>query len=254
LERRWEESLKSRRPLEDEYERWQRTAPGRLSPEDERAIRRLAADLPSVWRAATTTPAERQRIARLLVEHVSLIIDKASERVDVELHWIGGQVESHILSRPVRRYDLRADYPRLIARLRILCAEGLSAAGIAERLNEEGFRPPKRVDRFNRGMVQRLLCRVELAHRKPHGSRSDLGQDEYRPGGLARRLEIALDTVRRWIRAGWLTSSRDAEGHHVIWADVSELVRLRELHVLPRTWANESRLAELTKPKPRPVR
>jgi DNA-binding transcriptional MerR regulator len=141
-----------------------------------------------------------------------LIIDKASERVDVELQWIGGRVESHVLSRPVRRYDLRADYPRLIARLRGLCAEGLSAAGIAERLNEEGFRPPKRVDRFNRGMVQRLLCRVELAHRKPHGSRSNPGQDEYRPGGLARRLEIALDTVRRWIRAGWLTSSRDAEG------------------------------------------
>ena len=35
---------------------WQRTAPGRLSADDERAIRSLAADLPAVWRAATTTP------------------------------------------------------------------------------------------------------------------------------------------------------------------------------------------------------
>src|SRR5437763_1628923 len=32
LEHRWEESLNSRRRLEDEYERWQRTAPNRLSP------------------------------------------------------------------------------------------------------------------------------------------------------------------------------------------------------------------------------
>ena len=126
----------------------------------------------------------------------------------------------------------------------------MSAAAIAERLNAEGFRPPKRADRFNRGMVQRLLCRLELARRKPHGSPSGLGQDEYRPGGLARRLEIARDTVRRWLRAGWLTSSRDAEGHHVIWADASELARLRELHALPRTWANKDRLAELTKPNP----
>ena len=31
LERRWEEALKHQRQLEDEYERWQRTAPGRLS-------------------------------------------------------------------------------------------------------------------------------------------------------------------------------------------------------------------------------
>src|SRR3954466_7722866 len=58
LERRWEETLRSRRQLEDEYERWQRTAPGRLSPGDERAIRSLAGDLPAVWRAATTAGGE----------------------------------------------------------------------------------------------------------------------------------------------------------------------------------------------------
>ena len=123
--------------LEDDFERWRRTAPGRLSPEDEDAIRNLAGDLPAVWHASTTTPAERQRIARLLVE-----------RVDVELHWSGGPVESHTLSRPVRRYDLRADYPRMVARVRAWCSDGLSIAGIAERLNEEGFQPPKRADRF----------------------------------------------------------------------------------------------------------
>ena len=151
LERRWEESLKSQRQLEDEYERWQRTAPGRLSGDDEQAIRSLAADLPAVWRAATTTPAERQRIARLLIEQVAVLVDKASERVDVELHWVGGLAESHILSRPVKRYDLQADYPRLVARLRAWCDEGMSAAEIAERLNEEGFRPPKRAERFTPG-------------------------------------------------------------------------------------------------------
>ena len=139
LERRWEEALKSQRQVEDEFERWQRTAPGRLSADDERAIRSLAADLPAVWHAATTTPAERQRIARLLIEHVTVTVDKASERVDVELHWVGGLVEPHILSRPVKRYDLQADYPRLVERLRVWGAEGLSAAAIAERLERRGL-------------------------------------------------------------------------------------------------------------------
>jgi hypothetical protein len=254
LERRWEEALKSRRQLEDEYERWQRTAPGRLSPEDERAVRSLAADLPSVWRAATTTPAERQRIARLLIEQVAVSVDKASERVDVELRWAGGLSESHALSRPVQRYDLQADYPRLVARLRVSCEEGLSAARIAERLNAEGFRPPKRAERFTREMVQRLAWHLGLPRREPHGSPKGLGRDEYRPGGLARRLGISRDTVRGWIGAGWLTAHRDAEGHHVIWADASELDRLGELHRLPRTWATREKLAELTRPKARPVR
>ena len=36
---------------------------------------------------------------------------------------------------------------------------------------------------------------------------------------------MSRDTVRRWLRAGWLTVRRDAEGHHVIWADASELRR-----------------------------
>lgn len=254
LERRWEEALRSRQRLEDDYERWRATAPGRLSPDDERAIRGLAGDLPAVWGAPTTTPAERQRVVRLLVERVSVVVDKASERVDVELHWAGGLVESHTLSRPVRRYDLRADYPRLVERARAWCSEGLSTAEIADRLNGEGFRPPKRADRFNRGMVQRLLCRLGLPHGKPHGSPSGLGPDEYRPSALARRLEVGLDTVRRWVRAGWVTSSRDAQGHHLIWADAPELARLRELHALPRTWATRDQLAELSQPKARPER
>lgn len=254
LERRWEESLKSQRQLEEEYERWRRTAPGRLSGDDEQAIRSLAGDLPAVWRAATTTPAERQRIAQLLIEQVKVSVDKASERVDVELHWIGGLAESHILSRPVKRYDLQASYPQLLAKLGACCGEGLSVAEIAERLNREGFRPPKRAERFNRGMVRRLLWQLDLVRREPHGSLATLSGDEYRVGSLARRLEISRDTVRRWLKAGWLTSSRDASGHHVIWADASELERLRELHELPRTWATKDRLAELTKPKGRPVR
>src|SRR5262249_34384390 len=90
LERRWEGALKSQRRLEDDLARWQRTAPGRLGPADERAIRALASDLPAVWRAATTTPAERQRIARALIDQVSVTVDKASERVDVAIHWAGG--------------------------------------------------------------------------------------------------------------------------------------------------------------------
>ena len=254
LERRWEEALKQQRQLEDDFERWQRTAPGRLTPADEQAIRALARDLPALWHAATTTPGERQRIARLLIEQVAVIGDKASERVDVEVQWAGGLVESHTLSRPVKRYDLQSDYPRLVERLRAWCTVRLSAAEIAVRLNAEGFRPPKRADRFTRSMVQRLLWNLGLDRRKPHGSLSGLGRDEYRPGSLARRLGISRDTVRSWLRAGWLTARRDAEGHHVIWADASELRRLRELHRLPRTWATRDHLAELTKPKSPPER
>ncbi len=235
--------------MEDEHERWQRSSPGRLSAEDERAVRSLACDLPAVWQAATTTPGERQRIVRLLLAAVRVEVDKASERVEVELHWAGGPVRRHELARRVSRYDLQADYPRLVERLAALCGQRLSSSAIAGRLNAEGFRPPKRTEHFTGEMVLRLTGRLGLTRRARHGSRVGLGADEYRPAGLARRLAMSRDTVRRWLRAGWLDVRRDEDGHHIIRADAEEPGRLRELHRLPRTWANRERLEALKRPR-----
>ena len=96
--------------------------------------------------------------------------------------------------------------------------------------------------------------RLGLTHRTRDGDTAGLGPDEYRPVALARRLRIGRDTVRSWMRVGWVHVRRDDIGHRVIWADARELRRLRDLHRLPRTWANKARLAELKKPKPRPAR
>jgi DNA invertase Pin-like site-specific DNA recombinase len=253
LERRWEEALKQQRQLEEDFERWQRSAPARLTAEDEQAIRLLATDLPAVWQAETTTPADRQRIARLLLERVTVTEDKASERIDVEIHWAGGLVRSHAVERSVKRYHLRSDYPRLVERLRALAGARLCGAEIAERLNAEGFRPPRRAKRFTQTMVVRLAARLGLPRREPYGSLTGLGPDEYRPAGLSRRLGVSRDAMQKWLRAGWLSVRRDEDGHAIIWADAEELKRLSRLHRLLQAGAMGPRLAELKKPKPRPV-
>jgi DNA invertase Pin-like site-specific DNA recombinase len=254
LERLWDEALQRQRQLDDEFDRWQRTAPAKLSDNAVSSIRALAADLPHVWSAPTTTPADRQRIARFLLEKVIVTVDKTSERIEVALHWAGGGVQSHTLTRPVARYCVQSDYPRLVERLREWCRERLPSRAIAERLNAEGFQPPKRASRFTAGMVARLTAHLGLARRERHGSEADLGPNEYRPSGLARQLGLSRDTIRRWLRSGWLNVRRDDDGHHVIWADAGELARLRELHTLPRCWAHKARLAKLRTPNPRPAR
>jgi hypothetical protein len=254
LERRWEEALKQQRQLDEEDERFARSAPPELSEEGGSSIRALASDLPAVWSAATTSPADRQRVARLLLERVVVTVEKAGERVEVELHWVGGAVQPHGLRRAVARYDPQSDYPRRVARLRAFANGKDHPAAIAERLNTEGFRPPKRVTRFTTEMVRRLMVQLGLARPAPHGSPTGLGPDEDRPTGLAQLLGISRDPIRNWRRVGWLNVRRDEQGHCIIWADAAERRRLRELHELPRTWANRKRLAELKKPKPRPAR
>ena len=71
LERRWEEALRAATSA------WTRSSSAgnavlrrRLSEADREAVLALAGDLPAVWRAETTTAADRQRIARLLLERI----------------------------------------------------------------------------------------------------------------------------------------------------------------------------------------
>jgi DNA invertase Pin-like site-specific DNA recombinase len=254
LERRWEEALARQRQREVEHERWQRSAPARLTAEDEQAIRSLAADLPAVWEAETTTPADRQRIVRLLLERVTVTVDKSSERVDVQIHWVGGLVRSHVITRSVTRYDRLSDYPRLLERLRSLAGARLRAAEIAERLNDEGFRPPRQGNRFTTTSVLQWTARLGLPRRERYGSQTGLGPDEFRPVGLAQRLGVSRARIDRWLRSGYLNMRRDEDGHAIIWADADELKRLRELGRLFEAGATGTRLDKVKKPKPRPAR
>lgn len=249
LERRWEDALNEQRKLDDEFERWQRSTPSGLSPEDRALIRSLAADLPALWQAETTTTQDRVRIARLLLDQVEVTVDKESEHVGVRLHWVGGMTQDETLDRPVKSYALMSDYPKLVAKLTSMSQQRLSARQMAQQLNAAGFRPPKRATRFTGAMVSRRLAYLGLQSHAPLGSQAGLGPNEWRPGALARHLGIPRATVEKWRRKGWVHARLDADGYCVLWADADEIARLGELHALPRNWATQARRKELIKPK-----
>jgi DNA invertase Pin-like site-specific DNA recombinase len=253
LERQWESALEQQRQLKEEFERWKQSTPSRLSEQQREAIRELAADLPAVWQAATTTAQERKQVARLLLERVTVVVDKESEQVNVKLQWLGGAQAEHAMARPVRSYSQQGDCPRLVSRLKELCSEGLDSSEIAKKLNAEGFRPAHQAKEFNGAIVLRLRNELGLNRGKRHGSKEGLGKAEYRPGGLAKKLGVPRGTIKWWMRRGWVNARKDERGHHIIWADADELRRLRELHRLSRTAGNRERVAALKKPKQRPT-
>lgn len=80
----------------------------------------------------------------------------------------------------------------------------------------EKFRPPKRTERFTGQMAHRLLRELGVQRRKRHGSTRGPGQDEYRPGALARKLSLKrdsgqLDAQRPGGRARCQARSRQTE-------------------------------------------
>ncbi|MFZ0257310.1 MAG: hypothetical protein WAN46_17105 [Gammaproteobacteria bacterium] len=91
--------------MKADYERFLAEHPATLSAEERAAIRRLASDIPALWRAPTTTAADRQAIIRQLVERVIVTVRGESEQVDVQIHWIGGHGTQAVLTRPVARLD-----------------------------------------------------------------------------------------------------------------------------------------------------
>src|SRR5215211_4205221 len=153
LERDWEAALEAEQAMRGEYERACTREPMRLSEAEKETVRHLAADVPAIWRDGSTTPADRQMIARTMLERITLLVVGDSEMVEIECLWAGGMQTRHRLVRPVRRFEQLKDFDRLLARLGELRCQGLTADRMAERLNAEGWHPAKRAS-FNAPIVR----------------------------------------------------------------------------------------------------
>jgi hypothetical protein len=95
--------------------------------------------------------------ARLLLEAVIASVEGNIDRMEVELRWAGGFISRHTLMRSVQTYKQLSYFDELVARIDVLRTAGHSLAEIASKLNEEGFRPPKRSPKFNAATLSRFL-------------------------------------------------------------------------------------------------
>ena len=156
LERSWEEALLAHRSLEEEYHRFRQAQPVRLSAAERAQIESLACDLPGLWQAAQTSVVEKREIMRLLLQRV--VVWASGQEVKVQLHWTGGTVTEHQVTRPVHSWEQVAGFPELWRRVCRWQAEGWTSRRMAEELNRAGYRTP-RGQAFTAETVRQLLCR-----------------------------------------------------------------------------------------------
>jgi hypothetical protein len=251
LERHWEEALRHEQEVREGYDRFCRETPRRLTSEELSLIRSLAADIPSLWRAADTPAVDRKEILRILVDRVAVTVQEETEHVQVRILWVGGSVSEHPLCRPVGSYEQLADFPRLRERVQTWLAAGQTAAQIAEGLNREGFRSPSgRLDQFTPHRVGEQIYRLGLSKKRVPAE--SLSAGEWWVRDLAVEVGVSVTRLRHWMKRGYVHIRKsEAWGQLVIWADAEELGRLRRLRDYPR----QNRLAhyppELTRPKER---
>ena len=137
LEREWESRLRDLEEVRQGLESAKSERRLQLSEEDRARIRTLARDLPAVWRAPTTTPADRKAMLRLVIEAVAIHPVEVPERLtQIEVQWQSGAVDKLTAPRPASG-DWSRTSSEAIARVRELAGLGLIDRAIADKLNAE---------------------------------------------------------------------------------------------------------------------
>jgi DNA invertase Pin-like site-specific DNA recombinase len=248
LEQRWEAALAESRHLEEDFERFSREKPLRLTAAERSRIEALSSDIPTLWEAASTTNADRKDILRCVVEQVVVRVQQNTEYCDVTIHWKGGYTSQHEVVRPVKRQGQLRDGEQLRARITELHHQGQTAAAIAATLTAEGFSPPRQRGPYNQEQVWQLLRHYGLTTPRVV---EDLSPHEWRLPALARKLGVAREKLRDWALRNWCHARQTADhGLWIIWADRQELQRLRRLTAHSKQ-GTASYPKELTTPKKR---
>jgi DNA invertase Pin-like site-specific DNA recombinase len=218
LERDWDAALVAEQKLSDDHHRALQREPEQLSEADKTAVRHLAENIPALWSAPSTTATDRQAIARVMLERVVIALRGATEHADLTCYWAGGVVTRHALIRPVRRFEQLEQFDRLIARITDLRQHNVTAQGIADRLNAEGWKPPKK-SVFDAAMIRRLLQRRGLGTRRPiwSGNVPRESDDEMTIQELADHLGAHRQTIYGWLRRGTLKGRLAQVGTQRIW-------------------------------------
>ena len=237
LERQLEEKLATHRQLEETRRRALAEQPTLLTETEREQIRALAANIPALWNSSTTTPADKQTIIRQLVERVRVKPHGASERLDVVVEWIGGHRTQLTLHRPVWRVDQLSYHRDLLARIRQLHEdERLKWREVAERLNAEGWVPPRQHRGFTEVNARATASKHGLTkHQRP---KTTLGKHERPLTEIAAELSIPTVTLMTWARRGWISARKLHEQGRTFWiiaAEPTEVAKIRAMRTATTT-------------------
>jgi DNA invertase Pin-like site-specific DNA recombinase len=207
LERRWEAALGAVDHLEQEYAHLQRTELSPLTEEETEEVRRLAADLPALWHAETTTAVDRKRLLRLAIVEVTIVADAVARTADVRLLWSGGAATRHSVRCPPPGWHLRTD-PDVLAFIRDLAGQHPDHR-IANRLNARGLRT-----QTGKPWTYDRVASMRRVHGIPTGCPVDTTNRQDRSDGFvpaavaARCLGQSLAAIRVWAHDGALSTDQ----------------------------------------------
>jgi hypothetical protein len=174
LEAEWNDRLRHVREAEQEYAQL-RLARQAVTAQARQRILRLAEDFPQMWNDPKTPDRERKRMARLLIEDVTLV--RRPDHVTAHIRFKGGANQT--IHAPVRR---RTTDARVVAEAQRLLENRYDHASIAGVLNQAGMKTAWGKS-FNEKNVRHLLLGYQPSGGVRCGQPNSLLADVRAPGG-----------------------------------------------------------------------
>jgi hypothetical protein len=195
LETQWNEKLRVLAQAKEECQKQQQLDAAQLSQEQRNKILALAGDFPRVWQDPNTPERERKRMARLLLEDVTL---KREKDICVQVRFKGGAWKELHLPLPVPVTISRRTNPEIVAELDRLLDEH-DEAQIAQILNERGWHSSTGQP-FSRTLIQGL--------RRTYRIKSRVARLQAQGLLTARQIEQMIghrsNRAKYWLKAGVL--------------------------------------------------
>jgi hypothetical protein len=170
LEHTWEQALLAQRALEEEYHRFRQLQPVPLTAGERTQIETLAGALPTLWNSPQTSVMDKRQVVRLLVQRVVVWAPASSQHAKVELHWTGGAMTEHQVTRAVAAWKQVGDLASLLEQLRQWHSNDWTSSRMAEELNATGQRTPHG-HAFTGATVRQLLSRTAPPRTSPKKKR-----------------------------------------------------------------------------------
>jgi DNA invertase Pin-like site-specific DNA recombinase len=196
LEADWNDKLRALTDAEETYAREKAADDLELDEARRAEILSLASDFPRLWSAPETEAREKKRMARLLLEDVTLL--RCGEELRVQIRFRGGATRMLRLGRPRRAWEERQTAPEVVQEIDRLLEEHTEGE-IARLLNEQGLASGEGLP-FHRLLVAGIRRRYQLRTR----------YERLRQRGLLDLREMAAElgidpcTIKLWSAAGLL--------------------------------------------------
>jgi len=203
LEAQWNEKLRMLTQVREDCEKQRRLDSAQLSQEQRARILSLASEFPRLWQDPKTQDRDRKRMARLLLEDVTL--RREEQEISAQLRFKGGATHQLRVPFPKSAWALRKTKPEIVAEIDQLLTDHTETE-IAQILNDRGWHSSTG-STFSFHIVGRLRRTYQLKSRRQRlRERGWLTVHE-----VAHLLECSWTRINYWRNAGLLVSLRLGE-------------------------------------------